>query len=324
MSVTIPGVLRRFLERASIAYAGSRSRELVPHFHWVCGWLVEPDQTSIAFLVSEPFGERLLQDTAECPRLALTVEHIGPHETYQFKGAFAGTRPPGEAERAAFEACRERAIRDITAIETRFDFPRETLARYYGEPALVVLLRVEEVFLQTPGPGAGRRLVPPEAGSGDAAEPTGCPPAEGLLQASSAARAQARLPDEIQPVMESGVPVVLVTCSKGGEPNVAVVSQAHYLDAEHVAVSFQFFSKTIRNVRENPYAAICLHDIWKARRWLLDLRYDHSETDGPLYDRMSLEIEAIASATGMSGIFKLRSADVYRLLGVEPVPCLPE
>ena len=65
----------------------------------------------------------------------------------------------------------------------------------------------------------------------------------------------ARLPDEIRPVMESGIPVVLVTCSAEGEPNVAVVSQDYYVDEEHVAVSFQFFSKTIRNVRENPSAS---------------------------------------------------------------------
>lgn len=133
-----------------------------------------------------------------------------------------------------------------------------------------------------------------------------------------------RLPDEIRPVMESGIPVVLVTCSADGEPNAAVVSQAHYVDAEHLAVSFQFFSKTVRNVRENPYASLCLHDIWNARRWLLDLRYDHSETEGPLYDQMSLEIEAIASATGMSGIFKLHAADIYRVVSVEWVPCVPE
>lgn len=162
MSVTIPGVLLRFLERASIGYAGTRNRDLVPHFHWVCGWAVEPDQATMAFFVSEPFRARLLQDAAECPRVALTIEHIGPHETYQFKGDFAGTRPVGPAESAVFEACRERAIHDIRAIETRFDFPREVLARYYGEPALVVVLRVREIFLQTPGPGAGRRLVPPE------------------------------------------------------------------------------------------------------------------------------------------------------------------
>jgi hypothetical protein len=133
----------------------------------------------------------------------------------------------------------------------------------------------------------------------------------------------ARLPDEIRPVMESGIPIVLATCSKDGEPNVAVVSQAYYVDAEHVAVSFQFFSKTVRNVRENPHAAICLHDLWNARRFILGVRYDHSETEGPIFERMDLEIEAIASATGMSGIFKLRAADIYRVTSVEVVPCQP-
>jgi hypothetical protein len=133
----------------------------------------------------------------------------------------------------------------------------------------------------------------------------------------------ATLPDEIRPVMESGVPIVLVTCSAAGEPNVAVVSQAYYVDPQSVAVSFQFFSKTIRNVRENPRATICLHDLWHDRRWLLDVRYDHSETEGPVFERMDLEIEAIASATGMSGIFKLRAADIYKVVSVECVPCGP-
>jgi hypothetical protein len=133
----------------------------------------------------------------------------------------------------------------------------------------------------------------------------------------------ATLPDEIRPVMESGVPIVLVTCSAAGEPNVAVVSQAYYVDPQSIAVSFQFFNKTIRNVRENPRATICLHDLWHERRWLLDVRYDHSETEGPVFERMDLEIEAIASATGMSGIFKLRAADIYKVVSVECVPCGP-
>jgi hypothetical protein len=133
----------------------------------------------------------------------------------------------------------------------------------------------------------------------------------------------ARLPDEIRPVMESGIPIVLATCSAAGEPNVAVVSQAYYVDPQHVGVSFQFFSKTVRNVRENPHATLCLHDIWNGRRFILGVRYDHSETEGPVFERMNLEIEAIASATGMSGIFKLRAADIYELTSVEVVACEP-
>jgi hypothetical protein len=162
MSVTIPGLLLKFLDRASLGFAGTRNRDLVPHFQWVAGWAVEPDRASLAFFVDELFGARLLKDVAECPRLALTIEHIGPHETYQFKGDFGESRPMELPDRAASDRCRERFVRDVQAIDTRWGFTREMLERYHGQPSLAVVLRVDEVFLQTPGPGAGRRLVPPE------------------------------------------------------------------------------------------------------------------------------------------------------------------
>jgi hypothetical protein len=162
MSVTIPGVLLKFLERASLAFAGTRDGGRVPHFHWVAGWSVEPDRASLVFFLGGPFAERLLLDVAECPRLALTIEHIGPHETYQFKGDFAGSRPVGPAERVASERCRERFVQHVQAIDTRWNFSPEQLTRYHGGPELAAVLRVEEIYLQTPGPAAGRRIVPPE------------------------------------------------------------------------------------------------------------------------------------------------------------------
>jgi len=127
----------------------------------------------------------------------------------------------------------------------------------------------------------------------------------------------ARLPEEIRPVMDNGIPAVMVTCSVAGVPNTTVISQVYYVDETHVALSFQFFNKTIRNVRENPRANVTLQDIPGFALWILDLEFDHSETEGPVFDAMDMQIEAIASATGMSGIFKLRAADVYRVLAVE-------
>ena len=129
----------------------------------------------------------------------------------------------------------------------------------------------------------------------------------------------ATLPDEIRPVLDNGVPSILATCSADGEPNATILSQAHYVDSEHVALSFQFFSKTIRNVRENPRACLCLNDIERRSYWLLDLEYERSETQGPIFEEMDMQIEAIASMGGMKGIFKLRAADIYRVLSARKI-----
>ena len=133
-----------------------------------------------------------------------------------------------------------------------------------------------------------------------------------------------RLPDEIKPVMENGVPADVVSCSAGGIPNTTIISQVYYVDRERVALSFQFFNKTVKNVRENPNACVLLNDLKGRATWILQARYEHSETEGPVFDRMDMQIEAIASATGMTGIFKLKAADIYRVYSVRKVTFKPE
>ncbi|MBI3628343.1 MAG: pyridoxamine 5'-phosphate oxidase family protein [Candidatus Rokubacteria bacterium] len=136
------------------------------------------------------------------------------------------------------------------------------------------------------------------------------------------------LPDEIQPAMQGVIPSHVVTCSGDGTPNASAISQVYYVDPDHVALSHQFFNKTIRNVRENPRALVWVISPATFDSWDLELEYDHSETSGPVFEALDMQIEAIASIVGLKGIFKLRSADIYRVISVtknvdERIP-LPE
>jgi adenylate cyclase len=109
-------------------------------------------------------------------------------------------------------------------------------------------------------------------------------------------------------------PALIATCAADGTPNVTYLSQVFSIDDTHVALSCQFFNKTKQNVLENPYASVQLYDPVSFEAYLLELRFERAETTGPLFESMKLRIEAIASHTGMTGVFKLISSDVYEVL----------
>lgn len=113
------------------------------------------------------------------------------------------------------------------------------------------------------------------------------------------------------------IPAWLFTCAADGTPNAAILSHVDYVDARHVALSFQFFNKSKRNVAENPQAAVRLVDAESGQVYQLALRLVRTETSGPLFESMRLRIEAIASYSGLKGVFRLLGADVYEVLSVE-------
>lgn len=129
--------------------------------------------------------------------------------------------------------------------------------------------------------------------------------------------------ETLTPCFQGLIPATLYTCAADGTPNSAYLSHVEYVDPTHVALSFQFFNKSRRNVEENPQALVRVVDPDTQQGWELRLRLERSETSGPLFDRMALRIEAIASYCGMKGIFKLLAADVYEVVAVRQVPEQP-
>ncbi len=124
------------------------------------------------------------------------------------------------------------------------------------------------------------------------------------------------LPEAIKPAMQGLVPSTIVSCSLDGTPNTTFISQVYRVDEGHVALSHQFFNKTVRNVRENPQLGAIVVNPEDGQNWYLELDFDRSESDGPVFDEMDMKIEAIASMTGMAGVFALKAADIYRVRSV--------
>jgi adenylate cyclase len=118
------------------------------------------------------------------------------------------------------------------------------------------------------------------------------------------------------------LPGMLTTCSRDGMPNIIAVSYVHRIDDTHVAISRQFFKKTHQNLVDNPHAQVAVMDPLTMDTYRLDLRFSHEETSGPLFDIMQARVDAVASQTGMSGVFRVAAAGVFEVLAVEQVRVL--
>lgn len=115
------------------------------------------------------------------------------------------------------------------------------------------------------------------------------------------------------------VPAVVATAAADGTPNITYLSSVHLVDDERVALSNQFFSKTSRNLAENPRASVIVLDPLTYDEHRLDLVFERTERRGPLFESLRDEVDTVAALSGMQDVFRLRAADVYRVVHVEPV-----
>jgi hypothetical protein len=111
-------------------------------------------------MLPESSAPQALEALLDNGRLAVTLEEVGTHETYQLKGRYASHRPVQPQDLDLVRRARQRFVKSISALYSQPNVG-EVLGSSIPAPILAVDMHVEEVFLQTPGPGAGKRLAPP-------------------------------------------------------------------------------------------------------------------------------------------------------------------
>ena len=50
--------------------------------------------------------------------------------------------------------------------------------------------------------------------------------------------------------------------------------------------------------------------------WFMDVVFSHKETEGELFDKMDMQLEAIASMCGMEDVFQLEVAFIFDVISV--------
>jgi len=159
----IPGKILRFLEQhANLAFAGTRDRNRVPHGHLVSAWQVDSNGRQLTAFIAGQFTAHLLESLEDNGEVALTVEEYPSHETYQFKGRYRQHREVNEDDLDIVNRIRHRFARSLKALY--HNVPEDVLREFVSPASLAVEFEVQEIYLQTPGPGAGTRLIPSTEG----------------------------------------------------------------------------------------------------------------------------------------------------------------
>lgn len=153
----IPDRVVEVLHGPAWVQIGTRDEALRPAHVFAVGAVVHDDRQTVTVFVPAARSERVLRDLRANGRIALGLA-LASHEAYQLKGAYVSSRPTDDADRARQEA--HRAALLASALEAGYP---DSIARPLAlgiayTPGVAITFRAEEVFLQTPGPGAGTVL----------------------------------------------------------------------------------------------------------------------------------------------------------------------
>lgn len=151
----ISAELADYLRSGISILVATRDAALVPSCARGVGVRVEPGGAELTLFLPVATAVATLANLADNGRLAVTFSRPVDHRSIQLKGSAVEVRAAGEEERREVEAYRLA----YGAALGHIGLPPRLGARVRNWPCHAVRLRVEALYQQTPGPGAGVALA---------------------------------------------------------------------------------------------------------------------------------------------------------------------
>jgi len=154
---SIDPALVEFLSSGVVLGCASRDARLVPRSVWPVGIRVEAGGEEVTVFLPVATAGEVVANLRDNRRIAVVATAPVDHRSVQLKGQVLEIRPAADDERAQTDGYRAALGRTLEPLGV----PRMFVLRLAHWPAHAVRFRVEHLFVQTPGPAAGRTFEAP-------------------------------------------------------------------------------------------------------------------------------------------------------------------
>jgi hypothetical protein len=156
----LPAEVEAFIQRGVSIMVGTRDSERVPELVRAWGPRVSGDRTNVSLCVATAVSVRTLGNLEDNGRIAVTFASPGNSTAIQIWGRCIRTAPASPQDLAGVDAHRDAFVE----LNKGLGVPRAFIEALWqgelaGSPGMVTIHFVaEQIFNQTPGPGAGSPL----------------------------------------------------------------------------------------------------------------------------------------------------------------------
>ena len=150
----IPESIVHLLQTGVSVMVGTRDAALMPECTRAWGIHVGTDRGTVTVFLSKAFAGKTLDNLRENGRIAVTCTRPTDHITCQIKGRVRSMKPVTSANRETSRQWHREFMAELRAIGV----PSALGEAWIVEPTVAVEMAVTDVFDQTPGPGAGKKI----------------------------------------------------------------------------------------------------------------------------------------------------------------------